>query len=89
MVSDGYEDIINIDISSVVINMMKKKYESLPQLKCIPPLIFLILSCLLYGLKELSLSKVCIHCIDLQMDVRDMSAFADESFDSVIDKGTC
>ncbi|KAG9457362.1 hypothetical protein H6P81_001870 [Aristolochia fimbriata] len=33
MVNDGYEEIVNIDISSVVIEMMKKKYENLPQLK--------------------------------------------------------
>ncbi|XP_077218434.1 S-adenosyl-L-methionine-dependent methyltransferases superfamily protein [Tasmannia lanceolata] len=58
MVKDGYEDIMNIDISSVVIDMMRKKYEYLPQLKY------------------------------MQMDVRDMSFFPDESFDSVIDKGT-
>ncbi|KAF8398344.1 hypothetical protein HHK36_017271 [Tetracentron sinense] len=58
MVKDGYEDIINIDISSVVIDMMRKKYADIPQLKY------------------------------MQMDVRDMSFFPDESFDSVIDKGT-
>ncbi|KAF5445920.1 hypothetical protein F2P56_031595 [Juglans regia] len=58
MVKDGYEDIINIDISSVAIEMMRKKYGNIPQLKY------------------------------MQMDVRDMSFFPDESFDSVIDKGT-
>lgn len=58
MVKDGYEDIMNIDISSVAISMMRKKYEDLPQLKY------------------------------LQMDVRDMSTFPDDSFDTVIDKGT-
>ncbi|KAM1468989.1 hypothetical protein ACFX14_039709 [Malus domestica] len=58
MVKDGYEDIMNIDISSVAINMMKRKYEHIPQLKY------------------------------MQMDVRDMSFFPDESFDGVIDKGT-
>ncbi|OAY44865.1 EEF1A lysine methyltransferase 4 isoform X1 [Manihot esculenta] len=58
MVKDGYEDIMNIDISSVAIEMMKRKYEYIPQLKY------------------------------MQMDVRDMSFFPDESFDSVIDKGT-
>ncbi|XP_052295953.1 uncharacterized protein LOC102611693 isoform X3 [Citrus sinensis] len=58
MVKDGYEDIVNIDISSVAIDMMKMKYEEIPQLKY------------------------------LQMDVRDMSFFEDESFDAVIDKGT-
>lgn len=58
MVKDGYEDITNIDISSVAIEMMRRKYESIPQLKY------------------------------MQMDVRDMSFFLDESFDCVIDKGT-
>ncbi|GMI95750.1 hypothetical protein like AT3G60910 [Hibiscus trionum] len=58
MVKDGYEDIMNIDISSVAIDMMRRKYEFVPQLKY------------------------------MQMDVRDMSFFPDESFDSVIDKGT-
>ncbi|KAJ1400255.1 S-adenosyl-L-methionine-dependent methyltransferase [Sesbania bispinosa] len=58
MVADGYEDIVNIDISSVAIDMMSRKYEYIPQLKY------------------------------MQMDVRDMSFFPDESFDGVIDKGT-
>ncbi|XP_010269735.1 PREDICTED: methyltransferase-like protein 13 [Nelumbo nucifera] len=58
MVKDGYEDIMNIDISSVAIDMMKRKYEYIPQLKY------------------------------MQMDARDMSFFPDESFDSVLDKGT-
>ncbi|TYI15143.1 hypothetical protein ES332_A08G167000v1 [Gossypium tomentosum] len=56
MVKDGYEDIMNIDISSVAIEMMRRKYEFVPQLKY------------------------------MQMDVRDMSFFPDESFDSVMDK---
>ncbi|KAL8542216.1 hypothetical protein ACS0TY_003178 [Phlomoides rotata] len=58
MVKDGFEDITNIDISSVAIEMMRNKYENVPQLKY----------------KE--------------MDVRDMSFFPDDSFESVIDKGT-
>ncbi|XP_008232230.2 PREDICTED: methyltransferase-like protein 13 [Prunus mume] len=58
MVADGYEDIMNVDISSVAIDMMKRKYEHIPQLKY------------------------------MQMDVRDMSVFPDESFEGVIDKGT-
>ncbi|XP_026424414.1 EEF1A lysine methyltransferase 4-like [Papaver somniferum] len=33
MVKDGYEDIMNTDISSVAIEMMKKKYKDIPQLK--------------------------------------------------------
>ncbi|KAJ0255604.1 S-adenosyl-L-methionine-dependent methyltransferases superfamily protein [Hirschfeldia incana] len=58
MVKDGYEDIMNVDISSVAIEMMQTKYASVPQLKF------------------------------MQMDVRDMSYFEDDSFDTVIDKGT-
>ncbi|CAO2825235.1 unnamed protein product [Amaranthus hypochondriacus] len=58
MVKDGYEEIMNIDISSVAIEMMKRKHAHIPQLKY------------------------------MQMDVRDMSIFADDSFGSVIDKGT-
>ncbi|XP_016650008.1 PREDICTED: methyltransferase-like protein 13 [Prunus mume] len=57
MVADGYEDVMNVDISSVAIDMMKRKYEHIPQLKY------------------------------MQMDVRDMSVFPDESFEGVIDKG--
>ncbi|KAH9329877.1 hypothetical protein KI387_001985, partial [Taxus chinensis] len=33
MVNDGYEEIVNIDISSVVIEAMRKKYQDYPQLK--------------------------------------------------------
>ncbi|XP_024025823.1 methyltransferase-like protein 13 [Morus notabilis] len=58
MVEDGYEDIMNVDISSVAIEMMRRKHESIPQLKY------------------------------MQMDVRDMIFFSDNSFDGVIDKGT-
>lgn len=35
MVDDGYMDVFNVDISSVVIDAMKKKYSNRPQLKCI------------------------------------------------------
>lgn len=58
MVKDGYEDIVNIDISSVVIDQMRGKHTDIPQLTY------------------------------MQMDVRDMSFFGDESFDCVLDKGT-
>ncbi|KAK9058084.1 hypothetical protein SSX86_022924 [Deinandra increscens subsp. villosa] len=58
MVKDGYENIVNVDISCVAIEMMRHKNEHIPQLKY------------------------------LQMDVRDMGFFLDDSFDSVIDKGT-
>ncbi|PUZ73254.1 hypothetical protein GQ55_2G459500 [Panicum hallii var. hallii] len=33
MVTDGYVEIVNIDISSVVIEMMRKKYFNIPQLQ--------------------------------------------------------
>ncbi|KAK1426627.1 hypothetical protein QVD17_15304 [Tagetes erecta] len=58
MVKDGYESIMNVDISCVAIEMMRRKYENVPQLEYV------------------------------QMDVRDMGLFLDDSFDSVIDKGT-
>lgn len=36
MVEDGYEDVVNIDISAVVIEAMQRKYSGhCPQLKCI------------------------------------------------------
>ncbi|KAL2897573.1 EEF1A lysine methyltransferase 4 [Bienertia sinuspersici] len=58
MVKDGYEEIMNVDISSVAIDMMKRKHAHIPQLKY------------------------------MEMDVKDMSFFPDDSFGSVIDKGT-
>ncbi|MBA0647811.1 hypothetical protein Goklo_015628 [Gossypium klotzschianum] len=35
MVNDGYEDVVNVDISSVVIEAMQTKYSNCQQLKCI------------------------------------------------------
>lgn len=35
MVDDGYGDVVNIDISSVVIEAMQNKYRDRSQLKCI------------------------------------------------------
>ncbi|KAG0475936.1 hypothetical protein HPP92_012777 [Vanilla planifolia] len=35
MVSDGYQDVVNIDVSSVVIEAMCQKYEDKPELKYI------------------------------------------------------
>ncbi|RLM98956.1 methyltransferase-like protein 13 [Panicum miliaceum] len=58
MAKDGYKDIVNIDISSVVIEQMREKHKEIPQLTY------------------------------MQMDVRDMNFFGDESFDCVLDKGT-
>jgi hypothetical protein len=34
MIDDSYQD-VNIDISSVVIEQMKKKYHDKPQVKCL------------------------------------------------------
>ena len=34
MVKDGYENIVNIDISQVVIDAMTQKYKDMPQLIC-------------------------------------------------------
>ncbi|KAI7727217.1 hypothetical protein M8C21_022512 [Ambrosia artemisiifolia] len=70
MVKDGYESIMNVDISCVAIEMMRRKYEHVPQLE---------LQLLNFSLSYLK---------DMQMDVRDMGFFLDNSFDSVIDKGT-
>ncbi|KAK9123234.1 hypothetical protein Sjap_012836 [Stephania japonica] len=58
MVKDGYEDIVNIDISSLELRIF------------------------------LFQSSFFTISIDMQMDVRDMSFFPDESFDNVMDKGT-
>jgi hypothetical protein len=35
MVDDGYEEVVSIDISSVVIEAMQKKHSDRPQLTCI------------------------------------------------------
>lgn len=48
MIKDGYEDIMNVDISCVAIEMMRRKYEHVPQLKCIRSTNQLLLYCLLY-----------------------------------------
>lgn len=83
MVSDGYAEIMNIDISSVVIEMMRKKYFNIPQLQC-------ILDCLSFSLlleDAIYLQLIPLWPADLRMDVRDMSMFPDESFDCAIDKG--
>jgi hypothetical protein len=34
MAKDGYEDIVNIDISSVVIEQMREKHKEITQLTC-------------------------------------------------------
>jgi EEF1A lysine methyltransferase 4 len=34
MVKDGYVEIMNIDISAIVIEMMRRKYAVVRQLKC-------------------------------------------------------
>ncbi|XP_062187461.1 uncharacterized protein LOC133890861 isoform X5 [Phragmites australis] len=84
MVSDGYVEIVNIDISSVVIEMMRKKYFNVPQMQC-------ILYCLSFPLlleDAIYHQLIPLWLADLRMDVRDMSMFSDDSFDCAIDKGT-
>lgn len=90
MSKDGYTDIVNIDISSVVIEAMQKKYSGSPHLKCM-----VRLYCI-YVFWSLSAYDVSCHlaCLffdllwaDIEMDVRDMKAFEAGSFDAVIDKG--
>jgi len=34
MVNDGYQTIMNIDISQIVIDAMIEKYKEMPQLQC-------------------------------------------------------
>lgn len=34
MVKDGYQKIMNIDISDVLIKVMTMKYKQMPQLQC-------------------------------------------------------
>ena len=45
MAADGFEDIVNIDISNVVIEEMKKKYTNHPNLKCILDSISFLFTC--------------------------------------------
>lgn len=45
MVKDGYEEIMNVDISTVAIDMMRRKHAHIPQLKCILAGCFFFLSC--------------------------------------------
>ena len=35
IIDDSYQDVVNIDISSVVIEQMKKKCHDKPQVKCL------------------------------------------------------
>ncbi|GER43597.1 S-adenosyl-L-methionine-dependentmethyltransferases superfamily protein [Striga asiatica] len=80
MVKDGFEDIMNIDISSVAIEMMRNKHEHIPQLKCI------LAEMSIYAVEFSRAHLVLFLYPDMQMDVRDMSFFPDDSFDSIIDK---
>jgi RAT1-interacting protein len=50
MVKDGYEDIVNIDISSVVIEQMSEKHMDIPQLTCTVLLITPFSYLMSYGL---------------------------------------
>ncbi|KAJ6905254.1 methyltransferase-like protein 13 isoform X3 [Populus alba x Populus x berolinensis] len=84
MVEDGYENITNIDISSVAIDIMRRKYEHVHQLNCILLKELLYLPSYLYFCVSF-LYDLCM--IDMEMDARDMSFFPDKSFDAVVDKG--
>ncbi|XP_027115814.2 uncharacterized protein [Coffea arabica] len=103
MVNDGYAQVFNIDISSVVIAAMQRKYSSCSQLKyklklkafqikkkctiCHKPQ-----NKLMHGLRSVEETGYCAvinsRCLDMKMDVRDMNAFEAGSFDAVVDKGT-
>lgn len=84
MVNDDYEQVVNIDISSVVIRAMQSKYSHLPHLQCNISFEFCLIP--FHSIALLILNDH--SCTDMKMDVRDMSAFEDNSFDAVIDKGT-
>ncbi|KAK2969645.1 hypothetical protein RJ640_025822 [Escallonia rubra] len=75
MVDDGYRDVVNVDISSVVIEAMQKKYSCNPHLKLDPGI-------------GTTCCHFRNFLADMKMDVRDMSAFQKGSFSAVVDKGT-
>jgi hypothetical protein len=90
MVSDGYQRIVNIDISNVVIQAMSEKYRHNPRLICtsssnseLNNFIFLCFSSLNCG-NEMMMLRLCVGRV---MDVMKMD-FLDCEFDAVIDKGT-
>jgi hypothetical protein len=74
---------VNIDISSVVIEMMRKKYFNIRS--CNVSFAWLLFSLLIED--AICLQLISLWPADLRMDVRDMSMFPDESFDCAIDKG--
>lgn len=90
MALDGYEQVVNVDISSVVIRAMQSKHASLlPRLRCT---VFVLSLLLLHSTKshlssQFSFLIASLALSDLKMDVRDMSPFPPRSFDAVIDKG--
>ncbi|KAJ0092742.1 hypothetical protein Patl1_24781 [Pistacia atlantica] len=89
MVDDGYEDVVNIDISTVVIEAMQRKYsDHLPQLKCILHYINATLLARYFNDCYMINTKLFAMLPDFQMDVRQMDDFQTGSFDAVIDKGT-
>lgn len=87
MVNDGYEDVVNVDISSVVIEAMQTKYSNCQQLRCIHSLSSLFKS----KYEEMKwfffLQFFSFFFVDIKLDVRDMSPFQAGSFAAVIDKG--
>lgn len=70
MVEDGYDEVVNIDISSVVIDAMQNKYSNCPQLKCIFDKLIqqMNLSCVsVFKLDDTVAIPGCTHCRPLKM----------------------
>jgi hypothetical protein len=52
MVKDGYQNIMNIDISAVVVEAMTAKYKDIPQLKCENSFEFFLKNAVLYFIRN-------------------------------------
>lgn len=72
MASAGFKDIVNIDISSVVIKHMEEKYKGNPALSC--------------NSFESMIARLIVISIGKTMSALKLE-FPDNSFDAVIDKG--
>ena len=59
MVKDGFNDIVNIDNSSIVIEAMQKKYYNIPQLKCIHSFLSEV-EYMLLGIPTFQIINICI-----------------------------
>lgn len=79
--SNGFKDIIAIDISPLVIAQMQEKYKKFSGVECINIiLLFYLLYCFLYV-------KFYLFLIVYIMDARELHQFQDNTFSLVIDKG--